>query len=171
MRGIFIREAVCDAVTMSLRTLDPLASLWPVAVAWAEEQAQLIGAQGRSLDAAQLADARAIGVTHPERVRILAVREIPAPDDPFLAAAAERAGLIFPTASGLTLGYGIYLRADRQGDRQLVAHELVHTRQCERFGGMAAFLQQYLVECLTVGYAGAPLELEAIAIAAEICRA
>lgn len=156
---------------MSPLTPDRFAALLPLAAAWAREQERVICVQGRPLSAAQMADARQIGVAQPERVRILAVREIPPPADPALAAAAEAAGLIFPTASGLTLGYGIYVRADRLADRQLVAHELVHTRQYERFGGSEAFLRQYLEECLTVGYAQAPLEREAIALAAEICAA
>jgi hypothetical protein len=52
------------------------------------------------------------------------------------------------------------------GDRRLVAHELAHTMQYERLGSVRAFLRQYLVECLTTGYAGAALELEAIEAAA-----
>lgn len=147
-------------------TRDPLSHLLPLAVAWAAEQESLILAEGIPLGDAQLGDARTLGVAEPDRVRLLHVPAIPAPDDSVLAAAAEAAGLVFPTASGLTLGYGIYLRADRADDRRLLAHELVHTCQCERMGGIEPFLRQYLLECLTVGYAESPMEREAIRVAA-----
>ena len=36
--------------------------------------------------------------------------------------------------------------------------QLVHTAQYERFGSVAAFLRQYLHECLSIGYPDAPME-------------
>jgi hypothetical protein len=51
----------------------------------------------------------------------------------------------------------------------LIAHELVHAAQYERLGGILPFLRQYLVECLTIGYANAPMELEAAEMAARVC--
>ena len=67
------------------------------------------------------------------------------------------------TTEGLTLRYGIFIRADRWGRRLLVAHELVHTAQYERLGGFEAFLRPYLIECLTPpGYPNGPMEREAI---------
>jgi hypothetical protein len=47
-------------------------------------------------------------------------------------------------------------------------HELVHTAQYERLGGIVAFLRKYLSECATSGYRAAPLEEEAIAVAQRI---
>jgi hypothetical protein len=64
------------------------------------------------------------------------------------------------------LRYGIYLRADESSDRELVAHELVHTGQYERMGGFLPFLRQYIYECLTVGYCASKLEQEAVQRAA-----
>ncbi|MEP6956338.1 MAG: hypothetical protein ABI883_05885, partial [Chthoniobacterales bacterium] len=63
--------------------------------------------------------------------------------------------------------YGIYLRADHSGNRALLMHELVHTVQYERLGGVRPFLAQYLRECLTVGYPLGDLETEAARVAAE----
>ncbi len=148
---------------------EQFAILLPLAVAWTAEQERRIFVEGTPLDDVQLADACRLGVAAPERVRLLRVTEIPAPADPVLAAAAEAAGLVLPTASGLTLHYGIYLRAARAEDRRLVAHELVHVRQYERLGGIEPFLRKYLLECLTVGYAESPMEREAIQGAAELC--
>lgn len=46
---------------------------------------------------------------------------------------------------------------------------LVHTRQFERLGGFLPFLQQYLQECITVGYPAALVEQEAINTTARLC--
>jgi hypothetical protein len=114
-------------------------------------------------------DARRIGVTRPERVRLRRVPEIPSPSDPVLSAAAEAAHLISPFTIGLTLRYGIFIRAECWGQRQLIVHELAHTMQYERFGSMEAFLRQYLHECLTLGYPDAPMEQEAKEIEQKVC--
>src|SRR5262249_31113291 len=117
----------------------------------------------------QMADARRVGVARPERVRLLRVSEIPIPSDPVLSAAAEATHLISPFTIGLTLRYGIFIRTECWGQRRLVVHELAHTMQYERRGGIEAFLRPYLHQCLTIGYPEAPLEQEAIRIEHDIC--
>ncbi len=77
--------------------------------------------------------------------------------------------LVGPNTAGLTLHYGIYIRGDCHGNRELLVHELVHVAQYERLGGIKPFLQRYLDECLKYGYPQAPLEQEAIRISDEIC--
>jgi len=62
------------------------------------------------------------------------------------------------------------VRLDFLGDRFLVAHELVHTAQYERCGSIAAFLRQYLHECLSIGYPDAPMEQEAILTSERLRR-
>jgi hypothetical protein len=138
-----------------------LEALLPLAAAWVEEQEARILTGGAPLTGAQLADARAMGVAQPERVRILTVSRIPMPEHPALIAAGTEAGLIGGETLGLALRYGIYVRAGHEG-RGLLAHELVHTAQYERFGSPLSFLRAYLTECLTYGYPAAPLEQEAI---------
>lgn len=133
-----------------------------MATAWAEQEEARILAGGVGLSPSLLSDARRVGVAHPERVRLLAVASIPTPEDPVLRAAVEATGLISPFTAGLALRYGIYVRSDFVGDRFFVAHELVHTAQYERCGSVAAFLRQYLHECLSIGYPDAPMEQEAI---------
>jgi hypothetical protein len=142
--------------------------LLPLAAAWAEEQERRILSTGVALTAAQLSDARQIGVADPERVRLLSVASIPMPEHPLLRAAAETTGLVSPFTAGLTLRYGIFIRSDVMDDRYLVAHELVHTAQYERMESIAAFLRQYLHECLTVGYSASPMEQEAVIQAARL---
>jgi hypothetical protein len=136
--------------------------LLPLAVAWAEEQERRILTKGYHLTSAQRSDARMLGVAHPERVRLLPVVAIERPEDPVLRAAAESVQIINPFTRGLTLRYGIYLRADEVSDRALIAHELVHVGQYERMGGILPFLRQYIYECMTVGYSASQIEREAI---------
>jgi hypothetical protein len=145
-----------------------LKMLLPLACAWVEEQERLIAKEGVPLTLAQVEQARQIGVKEPERVRLRVAEEIPMPDNPVLRAAAELTGLISPFTVGLTLRYGIYIRADHWGERRLVAHELVHTAQYERLGGINEFLSAYLEECITIGYPNGPLEQEAKRIENEM---
>ena len=144
--------------------------LLPRAAAWAADQERIILQSGVALTDAQLADARQVGVAHPEQVRLLRVVQIPAPIDPALAAAAAMTRLCSPDTRGMTLRYGIFIRNDSWGQRLLVVHELVHTMQYERLGGFEAFLRPYLFECLTPpGYPYGPLEQEAIITSNKLC--
>jgi hypothetical protein len=150
-------------------TEEQLKALLPLACIWAEEQEQMILRNGAPLTSAQIADARKIGVARPEKVRLLKVRRIPLPDELLLRAAAEATGLISSLTAGLTLRHGIFIRADCWGQRELVFHELVHTLQYERMGGILEFLGQYLHECITIGYPEAPMEQEAVLTTARLC--
>lgn len=141
-----------------------------MACAWAEEQEAVILRDGVALTASQVADARHIGIGHPERVRLRVVAEIPLPLHPLLRDAAETTGLISPLTAGLTLRYGIFIQSESWGERRLVVHELVHTVQYERLGGFQPFLEHYLYECITPpGYPFGPLEQEAQRIEHEMC--
>ncbi|MEP6603966.1 MAG: hypothetical protein ABJB69_08470 [Spartobacteria bacterium] len=94
---------------------------------------------------------------------------VPLPAHPQLRAAAETVHFLTPETRGLTLQYGILGRWDCWRDRALIAHELVHTAQYEQRGGIHPFLRDYLLECLTIGYANAPMEQEAVATADRVC--
>jgi hypothetical protein len=142
--------------------------LLPLACRWAAEHEKRILANGDPLSAAQLADARLVGVLHPERVRLLYIPEIPIPEHPALRAAAQATQFITPLTHGLTLRRGIFIRSDCRGDRALVVHELAHTAQYERLG-FEPFLRRYLFEYLTIGYPAGSLEQEAIKVAARVC--
>ncbi len=142
--------------------------LLPFVTWWIEVQERRILVQGELLDARGLADARRIGVTNPERVRLLRVRAVPVPGGPLVDFCGRWTGGPVGRIAGLTARYGIFIRADVWGDRRLIAHELAHTAQYERLGGIRSFLRQYLTECLTTGYACAALELEAVEAAAGI---
>ncbi len=150
-------------------TPETLQALLPLATDWVAKQEKEILSLGEPLSDQLLADASAIGVQHPERVRILHVDEIPQPENTLLRNAARAMNFLTPATLGMALRYGILVNNEMIGGRELLVHELVHTAQYERFGSIAAFLQQYLYECISVGYENAPLEIEAVETAAAIC--
>ena len=136
--------------------------LLPLATNWAAAVEKRILREGVPLSEQEMADAKSIGVHAPERVRLLALDQVPVPRNLTLRTAAAAIQFLTPETRGLALRYGIFVRSDCWGERGLVAHELVHTAQYERLGGIRPFLSQYLRECLTIGYPAAPMEQEAV---------
>src|SRR6476619_3917479 len=110
-------------------TLDQLDELLPLAAQWAMTQQQRVLCEGIPLSKAELADAKAIGVRDPERVRLLRVEVIPVPVHPMLREAAASMNFLTASPRGLALDKGIFVRSDSWRDRNLIAHELVHTAQ------------------------------------------
>ena len=139
----------------------------PVVSPWARRQERAILRHGSRLSTQQLDDAWRVGVAEPERVRVLFVEKVPPHLPRFLRMLAMRLGLGPGTTAGMALGHGIYIRADQEGRRELVAHELAHIAQYERLG-FRPFLHRYLREVLAKGYPEAPLEEEAARIAREL---
>jgi hypothetical protein len=137
-----------------------LPRLLPKAIAWAEARSAEIATSGAPLTNLELRIAHLVGVQQPERVRILEVPAIPQPADPELQQAVAATGLIGPKTIGLTLGYGIYLVAGHASNR-LVSHECRHVYQYEVAGSIRNFLPVYLQQIASVGYAAAPLEMDA----------
>ena len=142
--------------------------LLPLAAKWAAAVEARILREGVPLSEQELANAKTMGVNEPDRVRLLQLDCVPTPADLTLMTAAAAIQFLTPATRGLTLRYGIFVRSDCWGERGLVAHELAHTAQYERLGGIEPFLRQYLSECLTIGYPDGPLEQEAIATASQL---
>jgi hypothetical protein len=110
-------------------------TILPLAVKWAQAKEKVILEHGTVLSPQYMDDAKSVGVKYPERVRIYEVPQIPIPKHPILRAAAEATQLISPATIGIALRYGIFIHNDFSNDRYIIVHELVHTMQCERFGG------------------------------------
>ena len=140
-----------------------------LAVQWAEAKEKVILEHGKALSPQYMQDATSVGVKYPEKVRIYEVPQIPIPEHPILRAAAEATQLISPATIGIALRYGIFIHKNFSNHRYTIVHELVHTMQCERFGGFSPFLRKYLWECIEIGYPEAPLEQEAVRITSEVC--
>ncbi len=139
-----------------------------MAAKWATAVEKRILREGVPLSGQEMADARAVDMREPERVRLLALTRVPMPGDLTLRTAASAIQFLTPATCGLTLRYGIFVRSDCWGDRRLVTHELAHTAQYERLGGIEPFLRKYLRECLTIDYPAAPMEQEAVAAAIRL---
>jgi hypothetical protein len=148
--------------------LDRFEMLVPLAAKWAIEQERRILTYGLPLSELEIADAKAAGVQNPHLVRVLCVETIPSPGHPILKLAQAAIRFFVPAPRGLALQYGIFIRSDCWRNRSIVVHELVHTAQYERLGGILPFLRKYLSECLTIGYSDSPLEREAITTADRI---
>lgn len=130
---------------------------------------KLILDKGIPLNADQKIDAYQIGVKNIEKVRVMKVDKIPLPTHPILKTGVKLTNLLSPHTAGITFRYGIYIRSDCWNKRRLLVHELTHTMQYERIGGILPFLEKYLRECLTVGYPNGSMELEAIEMERKIC--
>jgi hypothetical protein len=163
--------------------------LLPATLALMQAMEQAADARGRVLTPGETRIARRLGVMQPGRVRVLVTPILPSwiAPDPMphgmlrqdaisLASAANAAdpgiaGNIdidrdktVPErrygVAGITAGHGILLGIRNAGNPRVLAHELAHVAQYERLG-LHAFALRYLTELLSVGYAHAPLELEA----------
>jgi hypothetical protein len=137
-----------------------VATFLPAAGAWAERLARDAAISGTPLNAEERRIAKDVGVEHASLVRVVSVDVLPAPEEPLLRAAAAAAGFLDPGMVGLTLGHAIFVCRGRK-TRRLLSHELRHVHQYEQHGSIAAFLSVYLRQVLEVGYANAPLEMDA----------
>jgi hypothetical protein len=145
-------------------------SLLPLAYQWAKAQEDFVLASGNPLGPRHAHDAKLAGVQDSARVRVLVVDRIPLPENPELAEASKRIGIITQDTRCAGFGHALIIRVDAWNDRELILHNLVHIAQCERCGGLAEWVRQYLgdrTNCpnFTVG----TLEEEARRIAHEIC--
>ncbi|MCC5838999.1 MAG: hypothetical protein JJT96_02660 [Opitutales bacterium] len=134
--------------------------------AWSAEIERAAHVHGAPLDA-QMADvARAVGVRHPERIRLQIVDEIPFPwHDPELTKLGKQLGLVGEGVRGNAqiFGYAVLSVPEYACSVEKMAHEFVHVMQVEREGSFEAFVRRYLTEVRDFGYHHAPLELEAYA--------
>ena len=117
--------------------------------------------KGRPLTSSESKIAQQVGVLQPGRVRVMEAEFRDVPLDAVTRGFATRLGLSLSTASGMCLGYSIYVRANCMST-SLLAHELRHVAQFERLGlGLEGFLRLYIKEVSKYGYANAPLENDA----------
>ena len=128
---------------------------------WAERYSAESLALGRPLTARETEVARRVGVREPQRIRVRAMPELPAPNEPMLVTAAARLGLTPQTASGMTLGYAVIVRNDSAADLRLLAHEFRHVAQYEARGGIRPFLAEHIPHLMQHGYENSPYEVDA----------
>lgn len=145
-------------------------NLLPVAYQWCQATEDFVLARGAPLSERHMDDARLAGVKDCAKIRLLVVDRIPISDNPELAEAGRRAGIITDDTRCIGFGHAIIVRADAWGDRELLLHNLVHVAQCERSGGLEQWVGQYLGNrrhCAEFTFG--TLEEEARRLAREIC--
>jgi hypothetical protein len=162
-------EAITSSQMREIANVPPnvvatVAQLQPGMVDWYRDVERAGLAIGQPLDADQMRLAQAIGVTEPDRVRVVIGHEIPLPPNPqtfkpFYDTFGNRS-LPF---RAMTFGHAIYI-FDRTNasKRWLMAHELTHVTQFEKLG-MDGFAHDYLLQRMLFGYSNTPLERAAIA--------
>jgi hypothetical protein len=133
-------------------------ALAPSVARWARGQERRILREGVGLTPDLLRFAETLGISTAGGIRVAIVRPVPLPVPRRWLKLAASVGFPVFQPSGMALGNGIYLESP---DPATLRHELVHVAQYERLGGIEPFMRRYLLECLTAGYAAAPLELEA----------
>lgn len=142
-------------------TPETVEQYFPKAVQWATEMEKAILESGQRLLPQNRKDAEAISIRRVGDVRIVVLDRIPLPNDPGLQQLALGTGLITDGTAGMTFGHGVVLK-NGSYDRRLIAHELGHVMQYERFGGIESFLKEYIKEvAFPPGYPNGPLEREA----------
>lgn len=141
----------------------------PEVLAKVDQYFEAVRDDNRSLEAMALKDgiplseeqtemARALGVRHPERVRVLYIRGVLGNPENFF----ER--LVtwdWYTLAAVAAGYGIVVEAEYEGETWILAHELVHTSQFERLG-FDRMIRQMLIEYFALPGRLPPIEREAI---------
>jgi hypothetical protein len=144
--------------------------LLPLAYQWATAQEEFVLARGNPLGPRHAHDAKLAGVQDCDRVRVLVVDRIPLPEDSELAKASKRIGIITEDTRCAGFGHALIIRGDAWNDRELILHNLVHIAQCERCGGLAQWVRQYLCDRISCpNFTIGSLEEEARRIAHEIC--
>lgn len=137
-----------------------LKAILPTVIAWAEDASASALQTGLPLESPMIELARSVGVAHPDRIRTLVTTQVPYPDDPLLMEAGLALGLTGPSASGMTLGYAVFLQRGASSVR-LLSHEFRHVHQYEQAGSLKAFLTGYLGQIVSSGYQNAPMEADA----------
>lgn len=137
-----------------------LQTLLPMAIKWVEKHSEKIQNEGVPLSTEQIEIAKQVGVTRPEKVKILEVPKIPIPENEKLSEAAAQIGFLSEEMKGLTLDHSIYISKGHNTTRVL-SHELRHVYQYETFGSIPQYLVEYLKQIVLVGYENSLLEQDA----------
>ncbi|WP_038176231.1 hypothetical protein [Vibrio pacinii] len=146
--------------------IEQLDAYYPLSLKYVKANEQIALSQGAPLLPQYLEIANKIGIKHPERVRVFYAEQLPLPENKSLLFQMQRLGLDSPYFTGTTFGYGIWISNKAKGDKQLIAHELIHVKQIEELG-LEEFTKKYLLQLAIFGYAEAPIEIEAYENAAN----
>jgi len=140
--------------------------LTPLTLEWFNDIEKQYLAKGRTLTTEEIQMARAIGVSRPEKIRVIILKDFPYPANETLMLHTKNYGMGSSAEGGRTMGNIIMLKAQRKDERWLLAYELAHIAQQEKLG-RNAYVRQFITELEMLGRKRAPLELNAQQIALE----
>lgn len=113
---------------------------------------------GRVLDEQEIADARAVGVQHPKRIRLYITDELT-----YFSKDQSKLMRYPKSVGGITRNYGIFVRPKYEKARWLIVHEFVHVAQFERWGVEGMVRRSLLEQIIANGHL-LPIEREAISV-------
>ncbi|MGF6483134.1 hypothetical protein [Paraburkholderia sp. JPY419] len=131
---------------------------------WAGKMEEKALTDGRCLMADETAIAQKMRVEHPERVRVV-IGKLPNPGNASVYLAMSKVGLLGGHITGLTFGYGIYIKEGHNGDATtLLSHELRHVKQYEDVRREKInYLAEYVHQLNQYGYRLSGFEQDAYA--------
>lgn len=116
--------------------------------------------EGQKISPCMIERARAIGVLNPEKVRIVNQTNLPKPSDALTLELYKKIGVDKDSVGALTLGHSIYIKPKYYQSYNILLHEFVHVMQMERLG-VKKYVEDYIVQSLSLDYYKVPLEAEA----------
>jgi hypothetical protein len=139
-------------------------------IRYSQDLEQRILEQGRPLTVMESMLAEQADVRHPELVRVLVLPSVPEPKSAVLREKLQQLGILrlIARAKGSAKGYGIVLTTSGAKSPGVIAHELVHVGQYERFDGIEGLMRYHLPDLEANGYRDSELEGEAYRRALEI---
>lgn len=122
---------------------------------WVARQQKLILSKGRPLTNKEKNSLSNVGIVDLDKIRVCIVDNIPLPSE-------KRIGQVLGTdVIGLCLNHGIYIKKGTKDILSILRHELTHTFQYYRHGGIRNFLTEYVDQHMKYGYNAMPFEKEA----------
>jgi hypothetical protein len=140
--------------------------LTPLTLEWFAQIEKKYLAKGRQLTTEELSIAKVAGITHPDRVRVVVLKNFPFPKNKTLLMETREYGLGSSAEGGRSVGYVVMLKAQHKDERWILARELTHVAQQERMG-RTAYVRRFIVEHELMGRNRAPLVLDANKVALE----
>lgn len=125
--------------------------IMPLVFAWLLDVEANVLKHGRALTDLEQQDAYSVGVSAPEKIRLLSVPHITQPDNPQLLHAGRETGLLLDNTAARAIRYGIEV-VDGESSRALLRHEFRHVQQFEQADSFEAFIVDYIKAVFDAGY-------------------
>lgn len=140
--------------------------LTPLTLEWFAEIEKTFLSKGRQLTREELGIAQVAGIRHPDRVRVVILKDFPFPKNKTLLIETREYGLGSSAEGGRSIGYIVMLKAQHKDERWILARELALVAQQERMG-RTAYVRRFIAEHELMGRNRAPMVLNANRVALD----